>query len=434
MHFFRRRRLCRMLFCVCCLFPTVLVGGAALIVHTPAYQTARTTAWQSSLAARLGLEVHLDSVEWHAVDSCVVRGIELRDPESHLWLARARSASVTRSAEGVVVILGQPEIDFVHLPRLVEVLHEHLLLRGDETDETFQLLAATLSLQQGQLAQSVLDARFAVDVGQEGSEAFVEFRPTGSEEGDQVRLRVVRNRQLDPPATGWELHTGPTGLPCQLATAWLPQLEQLGGECTFQGSVWSEQIGSQWEAEVSGVFCQLDLDRLITSRFRQKLSGMSQLTVTRLMIHRNRVTEAAGQLYSAAGVVSQSVLDAAERSLALTQHPRSGGATNLQYRELSLQFALDANGLAIAPQREPAQDGKTIPVLSDSHGALLSLSEAAHVSPLALVQMLAPQTELQVPASRETAALLQVLPLPEITPTSRASARLESSPLRFQRR
>ncbi len=434
MRFSPRRRLCRTLFCIGCLLPTLLVGGAALVVQTPAYHTARMTAWQSRLAARLGLEVHVDAIEWDAADSFVLRGVELRDPESHLWLARARSASVMPSDNGSVVTLGQPEIDFRRLPRLVEVLHEHLLLRSDATDETVQLLASTLTLQQDQSAQSVLDARFAVEVSGEGSEAFVEFRPTGSEEGDQVRLRVVRNRQLDPPATGWELHTGPMGLPCHLATAWLPQLEQLGSECTFQGSVWSEQIESLWEAEISGVFCQLDLDRLITSRFQHKLSGMSQLTLRRLIVHRSRITEAAGQLHSAGGAVSQSLLDAAQRSLALTQHPRSGGATKLPYSELSLQFALDANGLAIAPQREPEQDAETVPVLSDSHGALLSVSEAVQVSPLALVQMLAPMTELQVPASRETVALLQVLPLPEITPSTRESARPELSTLRFQQR
>ncbi len=33
MRFPLRRRLCRLLFCVCCLSPTALVGAAALIVH-----------------------------------------------------------------------------------------------------------------------------------------------------------------------------------------------------------------------------------------------------------------------------------------------------------------------------------------------------------------------------------------------------------------
>ena len=94
MRFSMRLRLCRAVFCTCCLMPTALIGGAAVIVHTPAYQAARTTAWQSRLAARLGLEVHVTEIDWGDRGDLVIRGIELRDPESHDWLARARSATV----------------------------------------------------------------------------------------------------------------------------------------------------------------------------------------------------------------------------------------------------------------------------------------------------------------------------------------------------
>ena len=145
----------------------------------------------------------------------------------------------------------------------------------------FQLIASSLILQQDPQPQSVQDVRFVLEVDGDAAEAFVEFRPAGSDEGDQVRLRLVRNRQLDPPATGWELHTGPTGLPCQLALSWLPELERLGTECTFQGSVWSERMATGWEADISGVFRQLDLDRLITGHFPHKLSGISELMLGR---------------------------------------------------------------------------------------------------------------------------------------------------------
>ncbi len=428
MRFSMRLRLCRAVFCTCCLMPTALIGGAAVMIHTPAYQAARTTAWQSRLAARLGLEVHVTEIDWGGRGDLVVRGIELCDPESHDWLARARSAIVRTTEQGPVVSLGQPELNFQRLPRLVDVLHEHLLLRSDCSGGVFQLISSSLILQQDPQPQSLQDVRFVLEVDGDAGEAFVEFRPAGSDEGDQVRMRLVRNRQLDPPATGWELHTGPRGLACQLALSWLPELERLGTECTFQGSIWSERMATGWEADISGVFRQLDLDRLITGHFPHKLSGISELMLGRVTLHRGQIAEAAGQLHSAGGVVSQSLLDAAGRHLALRLHPRSGDAMLLRYGELSLEFSLDENGLAIAGRGEP--DGV---VLADSQGAMLASDEPVRVSSLALIQFLVPLSELQVPAAKETAALFRVLPLPTVAPSTSQSARRNYAPLRLQK-
>ncbi len=94
---------------------------------------------------------------------------------------------------------------------------------------------------------------------------------------ERVRLRFVRNRQLDPPATGWELHTDSTGLPCSVALSWLPALSQLGDACVFQGSVWCEQRPAGWEAELRGVFRQVDLEQLVTRQFPHKLSGSADV-------------------------------------------------------------------------------------------------------------------------------------------------------------
>ena len=235
MRFTLRRRLCRATFCTLCLLPTLLVGGAAVFVNTPAYQAAKTARWQSQLSARLGLEVKVARVVRNGDKQFVVHGIELLDPESHICLARARSATVAMTETGPVVALGQPELDFQRLPRLVEVLHEHLLLRTTATDAALQLSSPTLVLSKDAGSESVLDVKFVLEAGHDATEAFVEFRPTDAQEGDRVRLRVVRNRQLQPPATGWELHTGNSDLPCTLARAWLPQLDQFGDDLHLSG-------------------------------------------------------------------------------------------------------------------------------------------------------------------------------------------------------
>ena len=41
----------------------------------------------------------------------------------------------------------------------------------------------------------------------DGTELLLEFRSADMRRGPACAVRFVRNRQLDPPATGWELHT-----------------------------------------------------------------------------------------------------------------------------------------------------------------------------------------------------------------------------------
>lgn len=55
------------------------------------------------------------------------------------------------------------------------------------------------------------------------------------------------------------------------------------------------------------------------------------------------------------------------------------------------------------------------PLLTDRDGPLLSVRDLAPRSPLSLVHLLVPQVDMHVPATRETAAIVQVLPLPELS-------------------
>ncbi len=238
---------------------------------------------------------------------------------------------------------------------------------------------------------------------------------------------MVRNRQLDPPATGWELHTGTVEVPCSLAQAWLPQAEELGIACAFQGSVWAERSTLGWEAEISGTFRQLDLDALVTRRFPHKLSGIADLTLHRLVVHHGRIAEARGRILSPGGVISQTLLHAAEKHLGLKNFAPSSEAISLSYGLLAFEFSLDKSGLRVVGGRDQEQT-----ILADSQGPLLSSQGATKVPPQALVRLLVPLTDLQVPAAKETTALLQTLPLPAVNPAPTATAR-RHTPLRLLR-
>jgi hypothetical protein len=243
-----------------------------------------------------------------------------------------------------------------------------------------------------------------------------------------VRLRLVHNRQLAPPGTGWELHTGAAALPCSLARHWLPSLTRLGKGCTFQGSVWCEQQPAGWDGELQGTLRSVELDELVTRQFPHKLSGVAELTLERCRLEDGRVTDVQGQLQCPGGVVSQSLLDAAEQAWGLTQHPRAGDAVLLRYGRLALNFSVSPARFTLTT---PDADGA---VLADSHGPLLSLEDAAPRSPLAILHLLVPQTDLQVPVSRETAAMIPLLPLPQLVAPPASASQARYAPLHLHLR
>ncbi len=403
-----RRRLCRLVFCVACALPTLVVVVTIIGLRTPAYRAAQLRSWQRELSAALGMDTRLAGIRSCGAGRWAISGVECRDPESDEWLLRVGSADVARTSQGWVVSLGQPQVHARRVARLAGLLHEHVLRRTDARCASVQVAASTLELIDESYLESVSDVGSTLRGRPDGAELWVEFRATGAPKDQRVRMRFERNRQLDPPTTRWELQTGAAGLACSIALPWLPALGQLGDACVFQGAAWSQQSPDGWEAGLEGVFRQVDLEQLVTRQFPHRLSGAAVLTLSKCRVHRGRLTEAAGHLCCEAGQISQSLLDAAERSLALQQHARPGVGDPRPYRQLAVGFSLTAAGLVLSG---PLPDASTL--VADSHGPLLSLRDARPRSPLSLVHLLVPRMDLQVPATRETAALVRTLPLPE---------------------
>lgn len=425
MHFSTRQRLCRAVFCLVCVVPTMMVVGAAAVSQSPAYRAAQRKAYESRLSARFGVPVELAGVDRLGHGSLVAREIELKDPESRHWLVRARSAEAVETPQGWTVKLNQPEIRLAQLPRLAELVHEHVLRRADERTTALHVVSSSLILQDELNPRSLLDLRCDVEGGAEGAEMFLEFRAPTLPPEQRIRLRLVRNRQLSPPATGWELHTGAAGADCALLVPWFPAIARLGETATFQGSIWCEQARPGWNVDLAGVFDRVDLDRLITRQFPHKLTGLARVEFTEFQLAQGTLSRAAGRLHCDAGVISQSLLDAAGVLLNLERQERMGDVAHSTYQHLSMDFSLDAHRLVIAPR-----EGETA-IIGDQFGPLLSAEAPSQLSPLALVQLLVPQADLLVPATRETARLFHALPLPAATRASVRAGELPYSPLRF---
>jgi hypothetical protein len=181
---------------------------------------------------------------------------------------------------------------------------------------------------------------------------------------------------------------------------------------------------SGWSGELVGEFQHVDLDELITNQFPHKLSGVATLSIERGTMDGGYIVDAAGDLTSAGGTVGQSLLDAASRSLGLRLHSRADDAPLIRYQKLAFGFSMDASRMSIQGR---VDDQGT--VMADAQGSLLSQSGPSDLSPVAVLQLLVPQSEVQVPATRETASLLHALPLPKIVPPAANAARVDYSPL-----
>lgn len=428
MRFSMRRRLCRLTFLTLCVLPTLGSGLAALVLHSSPYRAYQAAVWRAGWSGRLGLEVTSAACERAGPGQWVVRDLELCDPASHTWLVRARSVQVVDTGAGYHVRLGQPQVQAGQVERLAALLHEHTLRRGGASAVPVHLAAGSLEWVGQSRCETLLDLRCALESAPSGAEMLLEFRTADLGPEDRVRFRLVHNRLLDPPGTGWELHTGAAPLPCSLARPWLPSLARLGDACTFQGSVWYEEQPAGWDGECRGTLRDVELDELVTRQFPHKLSGRAEVTLDQGRLENGRLTLVRGHLQASGGVVSQSLLDAAQRAWGLTQHPRAGDAVLLRYAQLALSFNLSAAQLTLA-----TPDGARA-VLADSHGPLLSLDAPAAQSPLAVLHLLVPQHDLQVPVSRETAAMIPLLPLPQLMPAPAAASQARYAPLHLHLR
>ncbi|HYW79269.1 MAG TPA: hypothetical protein VE890_06805, partial [Thermoguttaceae bacterium] len=112
-------------------------------------------------------------------------------------------------------------------------------------------------------------------------------------------------------------------------------------------------------------------------------------------------------------VISRSLIDAAVEQLGLVRGAESRTPGELvPYEQLALDFLIDAEGLRLQGRSAIGGQGT---VLVDSYSRLLSAYDPYPRPVVTLLRALVPQSQVQVPASRQTDWLMRYLPLPDVT-------------------
>jgi hypothetical protein len=407
--------MCRTAFFGLCLIPTAIVLAIGVSRHLP----GRIRAEESRLSGQLGQMVSIEQIRHPRPGVVVYEGLELADPETSAPILRCRAVEArwtTSSAEAgenhpvCVLAVSGPDVAAARGNQLWRLIERVLTRRVGVRPEHVRLLADEATLQLPSGSQLLTDVRCDVRMLDAGSQIDVSFQLAGTEASQPVRIRVGRDQQLDPPATGWGVHTGGTSLPCALLAKSLPALDALGPQCRFNGYFWANETRSGWSGELVGQFDDVELNRLIEGRCPHTLRGAAQVTIQEAHFRDSRLEIATGWLVAGPGEISRSLLRAAVERMGMIggMEPSVTGAL-ASYDRLALSFRLDSQGMQLRGGCAPSGSGV---VLSGSRGPLLAEPTRQPVPIVALLEALAPDSNLRAPATPLTSALMRRLPLP----------------------
>ena len=386
------------------------------------------------LSRQLGLVVKIEGFQHLRPGVVRYEGIELADPETGRTILRSRSLEVGWHGPSFRVIASQPEVESAAVGPAWAWVQRLLESRPGRFDGDLQFSAAEVMLRAADCSQSLSDVAGAMETLARKTIVRVNFRLAGDRSSEPAEIRVVRNRDVSPPAGGFELSTGDGELPCGVLAMGLAELKTLGGRCRFHGRIWANETPDGWQGEIAGQLAELDIGGIIADHFPYRLSGIGTLTIDSARFRCGRLEEGSGILIAGPGTVDRPLVSAAVDRLRLTPGadllaiasvPEWIDGEPIGYERLALAMVLDAHGLQLRGLCPAAPRGT---ILADAHNPLLGQPTRGPQPVTALVQTLVPQSSVQVPASRESDWLLHHLPVPPVVPLSRneATARLRS--------
>jgi hypothetical protein len=426
----RRILLCRWGFVLFCLLPTLVVG--LWVVARADHRGVPPIAAEQlahDLSNRLGLVVAIERASG-TQRALRIEGLRLRDPETREVVAEAAAVEAVYADDAWQIEAFQPVVNLTHLAPLLPRLHDRLLCGPAAKSEPLHLAGRDVLLTSNAVQHSLARLAASLSSSEEGPLLAVELQPTGHA-AEPIRLSVVRNRQAAAPRTNWQLATSGQPLPLAWLADWMPQLARLGSECQFIGTVTcSEATEADWSGELSGTLTHVDFDTLVTEHFPHQLSGLGTVQIERATIQDGRLAEFRGGIDIVSGSVSRSLLAAGQEHLGLTQSSQteSTGDSSIPFQRLALDIALDGRLLRITG-RTGRQDEQA--VMLGHNGVLVSSTSDHAVPAVSLLRALLPDNQFQVPATRQTDALVGLLPIPDLAPL-RTATRHSHIPMRLR--
>jgi hypothetical protein len=405
--------ICRVAFVAACLLPTVCTLLWACSAHLPGERRAH----EHQLSELLGLRITLLSVGHPRPGVTVYGGLRGAEPELGVAVLEVDRLEAVANHEGLLLRAGRADIETDGLGPIWQSLERRL--QNTLPGKTRLYVEEVTWQSDGQEWRSTaLDA--LLEPTHSGVQIGMVATPAGEEKTEQLRFRIVRNRQSSPAVTTWELVTGATPLPCSLIRSLLPGVAHIGEAACFQGSIWATRANQSggwqaWTGQMTGELSKLKMEHLLTNRLPHIVTGPTRVLVHHARFDQGRIEEVTVSLFSGPGTIDHRLLSQVKDALGFvpTKVNESEAVESdvLDYRQLGLAFRINAEGLAVRGVCDGEPAGT---VLTAAGGPLLREPRAA-VQPLAgLFQLVGGKPADGVPLvalSAETAYLASILPL-----------------------
>jgi len=410
LHEITKIRLCRAGFLALCLGPFCAIVLWCGLVRLDWYRASHERA----IAAAIGWKAELASVELPRPGLLLYRDLKLSDPYNGQLLAELPYLEIDTRGETPLVRLPFPaKLNGTRLDAFWQACRELARKTSGDSRVDFEAQNLSLHLAHGDETLTGITGHFDSDEVQATAELSFARAIAGSAPAEPSTLVVTRRTHAGLPQYAVELATGPTPLPAELVAAIWPNVSQLGRKCEFEGRALAIEDSNTWRVELQGNLTDIELD-LVMRSFRHKLTGLAHVQIDRVTTVGGRIESATGSLFAGPGVISRSLVQSAETNLHVRQTDtavRSGGNL-LEYQLLCANFDVGQQGIAIRGVVPKAQSGTLL--VSKQH--ILVMEPPAIRQPVVdLVRTLVPQSEVQVPATKETVALTSWLPVPSIT-------------------
>ena len=430
MHERTSRAVARLLFVLLCAVPTAATMGTIVVTWTPWYHRRCLVELEASLYRETGLRVEVDDFERLTPTQIRLQGVRLIEPEMGREVARVRLVWWVTEGERTVIRMSQPEVQASELTHVWRLMHDRFLCRPEvlRGDTRFSASDLTVHGRGGALTLRDFDAWIrplaqAVEVHAQCSPADGRFAANGrlqtdeSDEGEPIRIDLVRDRSGDSPWTRCRIRSGQTPLPCPVLAEYLPWFGRLGHDATFSGSLMWQLTRDGWNVDLGGArFRRVDLGHL-TESIPHRVTGEAEIHFQRCRWTPGEVVDVSGEISASRGYVSRSILDAARQHLGFETAELSDSAGDAPYDELALHFDFFGSDLELQGTCNRLSGYNHLPPGSALcvGGRSLAVSGGKRLLAVSLARAVAPEHSDFVPIAGQTRWLMGLL-LPPKTP------------------
>lgn len=442
LHETTRKRICRGVFVICCLVPTLLVVAAIGYYHRP----WRNADAAQDLSGRMHVSASFDSYRQPRPGVAEYTKLALRDLRTGDAVLRADRVRVDRRSGTLAITVHEIELPESELPELAALVEAWLatgeLPSLDLRVEQLTLLRRTSAISQepssspANLRLTNLHGHNKHETNRDAPPARRFWLQADVPTGDAtspVRLVVERVVEGNMPTVRATLDTRSATLPGWVLGDILP-----GGKIfrrsTFAGVLRVETDNGQVRGTLRGEFDDFDLRHMLPDGSTHSLTGRAKLEWQHLAWQDDRVEVAQGILRASDGTASRTLLSAAVELLDCTAAENLGNDNLIAFDKLACRFRLHATGLTVwgeRPMPNPDSAGRASGYLLSRQGQPLLLEPKFVELPMArLVRLVTMPAYGWLPGTREAERIARALPLPSVSrgePTAREPATVSTA-------